>query len=115
AIESNYCPLLQEESGRPDFLKHRITGGRGHLSNHEAAAAIRRIQPREHVILLHLSRECNEPAIVAALHEGADYTLTITCQFEPTRWVQVRGPGTRRAGRDRVGAETGWLLAQAGP
>jgi hypothetical protein len=65
AIESNYCPRRQEASPRPAFLKRRITGGRGHLSNEQAILAIDSIAAEggmpEHVVLLHLSRECNCP------------------------------------------------------
>jgi ribonuclease BN (tRNA processing enzyme) len=89
AIESNYCPELQEASGRPQHLKSRIMGGRGHLSNHEAVQAIGLIEPRSHVVLLHLSRECNDPELVAGLHEGADYAVTITDQYTPTRWIRI--------------------------
>lgn len=89
AIESNYCPDLQEASGRPEYLKSRIMGGRGHLSNHEAVQAIGLIEPRSHVVLLHLSRDCNDPDLVASLHEGADYALTITEQHAPTRWIRI--------------------------
>jgi hypothetical protein len=97
AIESNYCPRMQAASARPEFLKQRITGGRGHLSNDEAAAAARKIQPREHVVLLHLSRECNDEATVADMHAGADYAVTITSQLQPSRWVRVNGvPGRPR-------------------
>lgn len=91
AIESNYCPRMQALSGRPYFLIHRITGGGGHLSNQEAIEAIRAIEPRHHVVLLHLSRDCNRVDLVAAMHEGADYHLTITSQQEPTRWVRIAG------------------------
>jgi|GEM_PF-25085 len=89
AIESNYCPDAQAASDRPDFLKRRITGGRGHLSNAESLQAIEAIAPRRHVVLLHLSRDCNDPQLVAALHEGSDYSLTIATQHTPTRWVRL--------------------------
>ncbi len=89
AIESNYCPRRQMASSRPDSLKNRIMGGRGHLSNELAIEAIHGIEPREHVVLLHLSRECNCPEQVRSMHEGADYTLTISEPFTPTRWVRV--------------------------
>ena len=67
-------------------------GGRGHLSNHEALEAVEAINPREHVVLVHLSQQCNNPALVAGLHEGCvgGYTLTISTQDAPTRWVPVR-------------------------
>ncbi|MFG0327131.1 MAG: MBL fold metallo-hydrolase [Phycisphaerales bacterium JB037] len=89
ALESNYCPRMQRASGRPEFLQRRIMGGSGHLSNHEAAAVIERALPREHVVFLHLSRECNDPAIVASLHAGADYAFTIAAPDRPTRWVPI--------------------------
>lgn len=42
-IEANYEPRMQMESGRPIFLKRRIMGGAGHLSNQQAFEAVRRI------------------------------------------------------------------------
>lgn len=89
AMESNYCPRMQLASDRPWFLKQRIMGGRGHLSNQEALDAVRAIRPREHVVLLHLSRLCNSATLVADLHAGADYALTIADQFTPTRWINL--------------------------
>lgn len=89
AIESNYCPKMQVESDRPAQLKRRIMGGSGHLSNQEALEAVQAIRPSEHVVLLHLSRQCNNPTLVADMHAGADYSLTITSQFEPSRWVRI--------------------------
>ncbi len=67
AIESNHCPRLQQASPRPAFLKRRIMGGSGHLSNEQAIAAIEAISRRanlQHVVLLHLSRQCNCPKLV---------------------------------------------------
>lgn len=90
AIESNYCPELQASSDRPAFLKQRITGGAGHLSNHETMAAIEQIAPRDHVVLLHLSRECNRPGLVGELHHGAEYAFTVSEQTRPTRWIWIR-------------------------
>ena len=92
AIESNYCPTLQSVSDRPEFLKRRIMGGRGHLSNQECVEAIHAIEPRDHVVLLHLSRECNCPLLVASLHDGADYAMTISAQEKATRWVRLVPP-----------------------
>lgn len=89
AIESNYCPVRQRESPRPEFLKKRIMGGAGHLSNEQALGAIREIAPSEHVVLLHLSRQCNCPEQVRGMHEGSAYGLTISSQFESTGWVRV--------------------------
>lgn len=94
AIESNYCPVMQHASGRSEALKRRVMGGHGHLSNQEALSAVLQIEPREHVVLLHLSRDCNDPAVASALHAGADYALTISSRERPTRWVRI-GPAVR--------------------
>ena len=78
AIESNYDPAMQESSNRPRFLKERITSGRGHLSNSECIEAVRAmaapIEP-DHVVLLHLSRECNCPRLVERMWQEALPTL----------------------------------------
>ena len=73
-IESNYDPERQRLSGRPEFLVRRITGGRGHLSNQECLEAVRTLVEQEsimgrlrHIVLLHLSRECNTPDLVTRL------------------------------------------------
>ncbi len=78
AIESNYDPAMQESSSRPRFLKDRITNGSGHLSNHECIEAVRHMtQPDEpeHIVLLHLSRQCNCPRLVESLWQDALPTL----------------------------------------
>lgn len=89
AIESNYCPDLQRRSPRPVQLKNRIMGGAGHLSNPQCAEAVSRIAPREHVVLLHLSQECNRPELAAAGHTNASYTLTIASQNAPTERIRI--------------------------
>lgn len=88
AIESNYCPRLQHASNRPEFLKRRIMGGSGHLSNEQSAEAVGRIGPRADLVLLHLSRQCNTPERARAAHRHAACTLTVTSQHEPTPWIR---------------------------
>lgn len=89
AIESNYCRRMQIESDRPEDLKERIMGGGGHLSNEECAAACRKIAPRERVVLLHLSRECNSPEIAGSYHAGAEYELTVASADWPTELIRL--------------------------
>lgn len=99
AIESNYDVRMQLESARPQFLKNRIMGGRGHLSNAEALDAVRRIFDRSHalhgrwpshVVLLHRSRECNCPRLLRRLFCGdrrlAD-RLVLAEQHARTEWL----------------------------
>lgn len=95
ALESNYDPQMQADSGRPRFLKRRITGGRGHLSNLQAFNAIRKILDRacrlpDHIVLLHRSQECNCPDLLRTLFSG-DYRiaprLTLAEQQERSPWL----------------------------
>lgn len=98
ALESNYDPKMQEESTRPWFLKRRITGGSGHLSNHEALAAIKQILDRakrlpDHIVLLHRSRQCNCPKLVRKLFSKdarIARRLVLAEQFERTHWLRAR-------------------------
>lgn len=64
-LESNYDPPMQRASPRPEHLKRRIMGGRGHLSNQEAIAFVQALHRDgglpERVLLLHLSEQCNDP------------------------------------------------------
>lgn len=98
AIESNYCKEMQIASDRPDFLKERIMGGAGHLSNAESARAVAGIGPRAHVVLLHLSRQCNHPERAAKAHAGCSQPITIASPDRPTPWVNVVASARPAAG-----------------
>jgi phosphoribosyl 1,2-cyclic phosphodiesterase len=103
-LESNYCPEMEADADRPEFLKRRVMGGSGHLSNEQSAALARRIAPREHVVLLHLSRQCNTPERAVAGHVGASYSTTISTPDKPTARIAIgpRGlPAVPRAGSYR--------------
>lgn len=101
-IESNYDPQMQLESARPAFLKQRIMGGHGHLSNEQALDAVRRILDRaeqrggrlpRHIVLLHRSRQCNCPNRLRKLFERDPRIasrLTLAEQFQPTSWLRTR-------------------------
>ncbi|HEY5315055.1 MAG TPA: MBL fold metallo-hydrolase [Pirellulales bacterium] len=71
ALEFNHDVGLQRSSGRSAALIDRVLGDEGHLSNDQAAAllqqAIAGSSPGrlKHVVQLHLSRDCNRPALAA--------------------------------------------------
>jgi phosphoribosyl 1,2-cyclic phosphodiesterase len=102
AIESNYDPQMQRQSGRPVFLQRRIMGGCGHLSNLEAFWAVRRILDRsehgggglpDHIVLLHRSLKCNCPHLVRGVFEQDQRIpdrLTLAEQNRPTPWLVAR-------------------------
>ena len=66
AIESNYDPDALQACGYPAFLKARIRGPFGHLSNDDAVHFLRQALHAHttSVFLLHLSANSNTPALV---------------------------------------------------
>jgi phosphoribosyl 1,2-cyclic phosphodiesterase len=62
-LESNHDLGMLETGPYPPFLKRRIAGERGHLSNDDAAVALASIAWRglTHVYALHLSEQNNTP------------------------------------------------------
>jgi len=102
ALESNYDPTMQLQSGRPAFLKRRIMGGSGHLSNDQAYDCVRAILDRaertsrrlpRHIVLLHRSRECNCPRLLRSLFirdRRIAQRLTLAEQYERSEWLRVR-------------------------
>lgn len=100
ALEANYDPQMQAESSRPWFLKRRITGRDGHLSNFQALAAIRKLLDRarrlpDHIVLLHRSQECNCPELLRRLFsvdQRIAPRLTLAQQHERSPWLGCMAP-----------------------
>jgi len=96
AFESNYDPTMQLTSDRPESLQSRIMDGGGHLSNEQSLAAICQIASEsslQHIILLHLSRQCNSPVLIRDLYlDNLPHLrdkLTITCQDRCSRLLSI--------------------------
>ncbi len=68
-LESNYDEELLENGKYPYFLKKRIKGGSGHLSNEQALQVFQHHSNKHlsHLILSHLSKENNCPKLVENL------------------------------------------------
>ncbi|MFN2507264.1 MAG: MBL fold metallo-hydrolase [Chthoniobacterales bacterium] len=80
-IETNHDEkLLQNCPHRPWPVKQRIQSRHGHLSNTAAATVIEQLLPGkiERVVLGHLSRDCNTPALAL----GAVQALLARCERE---------------------------------
>jgi phosphoribosyl 1,2-cyclic phosphodiesterase len=66
-VEFNHDVDLQRRSGRSPHLIARNLGNRGHLSNAQGAALVEAVLGRsspgimKHLVLLHLSEQCNRP------------------------------------------------------
>jgi phosphoribosyl 1,2-cyclic phosphodiesterase len=102
ALESNYDRGMQLGSERPRFLRRRIMGGAGHLSNDQALAAALAIDAARglaRVVALHVSRECNDPRLIRRLYaRRAPHLLerlTISHQHRPTELLDVAGTPAR--------------------
>ncbi len=65
-LESNHDPDRLRQSQRPPYLQHRIMSRRGHLSNQDAIDLLAQtIGPdTKHLIMAHLSDDCNHPNLV---------------------------------------------------
>lgn len=66
-LEANYDNLmLTEDNSRPFYIKKRIMGRNGHLSNNSAIQLITEtINPSwKKIFLAHLSRDCNSPNLI---------------------------------------------------
>jgi phosphoribosyl 1,2-cyclic phosphodiesterase len=68
-LESNYDEGMLENGRYPVYLKNRIRGGSGHLSNRQALDLYIKHRPSfmSHLLLSHLSKENNSPELVESL------------------------------------------------
>lgn len=68
-LEANYDDEMLSKGNYPYFLKRRISGGNGHLSNQKALDLFINHRPdfMSHLLLSHLSRENNCPDLVQRL------------------------------------------------
>lgn len=118
AVEFNHDEAMQHASGRMPCLIQRVLGDEGHLSNVQAAALVRAVLARSapgrlrHLVQLHLSRDCNRPALARAaartLLEELGLTIPVYTakQDAPGATLHLRGDaragGRRRASRGRA-------------
>jgi phosphoribosyl 1,2-cyclic phosphodiesterase len=68
-LEANYDEEMLEQGRYPYYLKRRIRGGKGHLSNRQALELFIDHKPEymSHVLLAHLSKDNNNPDLAQQL------------------------------------------------
>ncbi|WP_019990711.1 MBL fold metallo-hydrolase [Rudanella lutea] len=94
-LEANYDDDLLALGRYPYFLKQRISGDNGHLSNQQALDLFLTHRPTymSHLLLAHLSRDNNSPQVVADLFTPhlAHTQLIVASRYAETAVYQVGG------------------------
>jgi phosphoribosyl 1,2-cyclic phosphodiesterase len=95
-LEANYDDALLERSAYPYFLKKRISGGRGHLSNKKALDLFTNYKPSfmSHLLLAHLSKDNNCPNLVAELftQHAQGTEIIVASRYEETQVYTIFEP-----------------------
>ena len=97
ALESNYDVTKLMTGRYPYFLKNRIRSTAGHLSNDECAATAVRLAASgtSRMVLMHLSRENNEPELalttcLACLEDnGTELDVRVAPRYEAGEPIEV--------------------------
>lgn len=96
-LEANYDEVMLNTGRYSIALKNRIRGGRGHLSNIEAAQLFKQHKPAfmSHLFLSHLSEENNSPEIAAHLFKkvAGKTEIIVASRYEETQVYQINPPG----------------------
>jgi phosphoribosyl 1,2-cyclic phosphodiesterase len=117
-VEFNHDVAMQKSSGRPWVLIRRNLGDRGHLSNRQGAELVEAVLKRSrrgavrHLVLLHLSEQCNRPrlAIEAARSVVRDAGRRVAvhaaqqCPAHPNLWIHAGRGSSGRAIAGRSGS-----------
>ena len=93
-LECNHDTGMLAQSAYPEFLKRRVGGQYGHLSNTAAAEIARSVmhQGLKHLVAAHLSAQNNRPALVQSLMSEAlgcaENDIVIAAPDNGTDWLQ---------------------------
>ena len=92
-LESNYDEAMLQQGHYPIYLKNRIRGGKGHLSNLQALQLFLEQRPpfMNHLLLSHLSKNNNCPNLVEQLfrpHAG-NTKIVVASRYEATEVFRI--------------------------
>ena len=101
-LEFNHDLALLADSVYPAYLRDRIAGPYGHLSNGQAGALLEQLDLSQMhtLVAAHLSEKTNNPALVAACvreRVPAHTCWFIANQYEPLPWCEVGAVCAHRA------------------
>jgi phosphoribosyl 1,2-cyclic phosphodiesterase len=92
-LEANYCEDMLANGSYPVYLKKRISGKHGHLSNIQALELFIKHRPAHfsHLILAHLSKNNNDPMLVERLfREKAGKTkISVASRYQETEVYEI--------------------------
>jgi phosphoribosyl 1,2-cyclic phosphodiesterase len=92
-LESNYDEEMLEKGRYPFYLKNRIRGGSGHLSNRQALDLYTKHRPSfmSHLLLSHLSKENNSPELVESLFTSilTDTRVIIASRYRESALYEI--------------------------
>ena len=99
-LESNYEPEILKYAKYPYYLKRRIAGPNGHLSNQEAGNAIVKLvySGVNNIMLGHLSKQTNFPElayktvmdeIINNKINNNDLTINVASRIKPSNIIQI--------------------------
>ncbi len=100
-LEANYDEVMLKQGNYPPFLKERVAGPSGHLSNHEAAEflAANYTPKLKDIWLCHLSRDNNHPELAyktvdirlfqEGIRVGKDVSLTALKRTTPSEVFEL--------------------------
>ncbi|HUS02485.1 MAG TPA: MBL fold metallo-hydrolase [Chitinophagaceae bacterium] len=95
-LEANYDDTMLENGRYPHFLKNRIRGNKGHLSNKQALELFTTHRPSfmSHLFLSHISKNNNCPKLVQQLfNEHANgVQMIVTSRYQETAVHHIHAP-----------------------
>ncbi|MEO7212549.1 MBL fold metallo-hydrolase [Mucilaginibacter sp.] len=97
-LEANYDEEMLAAGRYPFFLKRRITGGKGHLSNRQALQMFIDYKPHymSHLLLAHLSKDNNDPELARQLflpHAGTTH-VSVASRYSESEVYCIDPSGT---------------------
>ncbi|MBR4723577.1 MAG: MBL fold metallo-hydrolase [Clostridia bacterium] len=107
-LESNHDLAMLKNGRYPEFLKRRILGDFGHLSNKAASETVLKLleSGTRHIMLAHLSADNNTPkaailetaelAKANGIIPGKDFSLAVAKRYEPTAFLSSAKGGTSK-------------------
>ncbi len=105
-LEANYDNEMLDNGTYPYYLKKRIAGNKGHLSNKQALTLFKTHKPpfMSHLVLSHLSKNNNCPHLVQNLFDENcnGVKIIVASRYEQTAVYHIKGGGSYKVRINRT-------------